>query len=332
VVAEISAGLVPTAKIGVGECARVFTGAAIPEGATQVVIQEFARRDGDVVSFSRRDSSLNIRLRGEDARAGDVLLDEGASLGAIELSLLAQLGKTGPLVAPRPRILHVVTGSEIVPAHETPGPGQIRDSNSAMIAALAAGAGAEVATQERAGDDLDVLVETIRKVPGTAWHVLLISGGASVGDYDFGRRAVEELGFTVHFQQLNLRPGKPLIFATRGNQIAFVVPGNPLSHFICWHTVIRPALDVLLLGTLRFDLVELPVGGTKPLPGHPRETWWPARLRWASSGPIAEPLKWQSSGDLTRLAGANALLRIPSNSPPTPPGARLSALLLGIGA
>ena len=325
---EVPAGAIPVRAIGIGECARVFTGAAIPEGATQVIIQEVAQRTGDLVSFSKRDAASNIRQRGEDAHAGDILLESGTMLGAVELSLLAQLGNLNPLVSPRARVLHIVTGSELVAADSHPKPGQIRDSNSTMVAALAAEAGAEIVMQKRAGDDLDTLLSLVKSVPESGWNALLISGGASVGDYDFGRRAIEALGFSVHFHQLNLRPGKPLIFATRGTQIVFIIPGNPLSHFVCWHSVIRPALDVLMHGSIQIEFVEFSLGGSKALPGHPRETWWPARIAWSQGGPIAEPLKWQSSGDLTRLAGVDALLRIPSDSPPIAPGEKICALLL----
>ena len=325
---EVPAGAIPTRAIGIGECARVFTGAAIPEGATQVIIQEVAQRTGDRVSFSKRDGGSNIRRHGEDARAGDILLESGTMLGAVELSLLAQLGNVNPLVSPCPRVLHIVTGSELVSPDSLPEPGQIRDSNSSMVAALIAETGAELVLQKRAGDDLDTLLSAVKSVPDSEWNVLLVSGGASVGDYDFGRRAIEAMGFTVHFHQLNLRPGKPLIFATRGTQIAFIIPGNPLSHFVCWHSVIRPALDVLMHGSVQIEFVELSLGGSRTLPGHPRETWWPARIAWLPSGPVAEPLKWQSSGDLTRLAGVDALLRIPSDNPPIAPGEKVSVLLL----
>lgn len=325
---EVPAGAIPTRAIGIGECARVFTGAAIPEGATQVIIQEVAQRTGDRVSFSKRDGGSNIRRRGEDARAGDILLESGTMLGAVELSLLAQLGNVNPLVSPCPRVLHIVTGSELVSPDSLPEPGQIRDSNSSMVAALIAETGAELVLQKRAGDDLDTLLSAVKSAPDSEWNVLLVSGGASVGDYDFGRRAIEAMGFTVHFHQLNLRPGKPLIFATRGTQIAFIIPGNPLSHFVCWHSVIRAAFCMLLHGSVRDHFVELALGGSKALPGHPRETWWPARIVWSQGGPIAEPLKWQSSGDLTRLAGVDALLRIPADSPPIAPGEKVCALLL----
>ena len=328
IVADIPAGFVSERTIAAGECARIFTGSAIPAGATHVVIQELAKRDGDSVSFTKRDVATNIRRRGEDAREGGVLIERGVRLGAAELSLFAQLGKTQPLVSQRPRILHIATGSEIVPPDSTPQPGQIRDSNSTLVAALAAESGAEIIAQHRTGDDFAALLSAVNSAPLESWDVLLLSGGASVGDHDLGMKALLALGFTAHFQQLNLRPGKPLIFATRERQIAFVIPGNPLSHIVCWHIAIRAALDMLTTGDAEFGLATAALGGTSPLRGHARETWWPARLSWENDAPIFLPLKWQSSGDLTGLVGFDALIRVPSGIASVQPGETIRARLV----
>lgn len=328
VVCEIPAGTVPTRAIGLGECARIFTGSPIPEGGTQVIVQEVAQRSGDAVTFSQRGKGINIRSRGEDAREGSVLIERGTQLGAVELSLCAQLGKCAPLIAPRPRILHIATGSELVAPDEIPEAGKIRDSNSTLIAALAAEAGAEIAHQFRVGDDPAQLVGAISGTDIGSWDMLLLSGGASVGDHDFGARTLRELGFSLHFTQLNLRPGKPLIFATRGRHLAFVIPGNPLSHLVCWHLVIRAALDMLAIGAIEFALVEAPLGGDVALKGNPRETWWPARIAWENGGAKFLPLKWQSSGDLTGIIGLDALIRVPAGITAVQPGETISARLV----
>ena len=328
VVCEIPAGTMPTRKIGPGECARIFTGSPIPDGATQVIVQEVAQRSGDAVTFSQRGKGNNIRSRGEDAREGSVLIERGTQLGAVELSLCAQLGKCAPLIAPRPRILHIATGSELVAPDEIPEAGKIRDSNSTLIAALAAEAGAEIAHQFRVGDDPAQLVGAISGTDIESWDMLLLSGGASVGDHDFGARTLRELGFSLHFTQLNLRPGKPLIFATRGRHLAFVIPGNPLSHLVCWHLVIRAALDMLAIGAIEFALVEAPLGGDVALKGNPRETWWPARIAWENGGAKFLPLKWQSSGDLTGIIGFDALIRVPAGIAAVQPGETIGARLL----
>ena len=328
VVCEIPAGTMPTRKIGPGECARIFTGSPIPDGATQVIVQEVAQRSGDAVTFSQRGKGNNIRSRGEDAREGSVLIERGTQIGAVELSLCAQLGKCAPLIAPRPRILHIATGSELVAPDEIPEAGKIRDSNSTLIAALAAEAGAEIAHQFRVGDDPAQLVGAISGTDIESWDMLLLSGGASVGDHDFGARTLRELGFSLHFTQLNLRPGKPLIFATRGRHLAFVIPGNPLSHLVCWHLVIRAAFDMLAIGAIEFALLEAPLGGDVALKGNPRETWWPARIAWENGGAKFLPLKWQSSGDLTGIIGLDALIRVPAGIAAVQPGETIGARLL----
>ncbi len=314
VVAEIPAGSAPTIELAAGECARIFTGAQLPAGADAILMQEDCHCEGDSVSqLSTLNSQLmpwhGVRRRGEDAAVGDVLLHRGTRLGAVETSLLAQLGHTAPLVGTVPRIFHVVTGSELVPPDQTPEPGKIRDSNTTLIAGLAAAFGASV-TARRAGDDLPTLLSALGSAPDFGWDVLLISGGASVGDYDFGARALGELGFSIQFSQVNLRPGKPLIFATRGRQLAFVIPGNPLSHFVCWHVAIRAALEMLTTGETALPLFT--VIADSALPGNPRETWWPARLSIAEGRAVAVPLKWRSSGDMTAISDADLLLRIPT--------------------
>ena len=302
VVDETPAGAVSERVLGPGESARIFTGAALPADADAVAMQENCRRDGDLVEVSAIREWEGVRRRGEDAAAGTVLLHRGQKLGAIETSLLAQLGHTRPLVGTVPRIFHITTGSELVAPDETPAPGQIRNSNSTLIAGLAAELGAPLAAQCRAGDTLDALLFAIASQPEFAWDVLLISGGASVGDYDFGARALTECGFSIHFTQLNLRPGKPLIFATRGRQLAFVIPGNPLSHFVCWHVAIRAALEMLISGETALPLFTIATAAA--LPGNPRETWWPARLAIADGKATAQPLKWRSSGDMTGISTA----------------------------
>jgi molybdopterin molybdotransferase len=325
---ESAAGTFPDRELAPGECARIFTGAPLPRGADAVAMQELCRRAEAEVGIPAIASGEGVRWRGEDARAGAVLLSSGQRLGPVALALLAQLGVTEPLVAPRPRVFHLTTGSELVAPESTPIAGQIRDSNSTLIAALVAEAGGVITAQRRAGDDLDALVAMVQSLEELSWDVLLISGGASVGDYDFGRRMLESLGFTVHFSALNLRPGKPLIFATRGRQCAFVIPGNPLSHFVCWHVAIRAAFDALIHGASALPLIELPLAGEAALTGHTRETWWPARLAWHPEGPRVEPLKWQSSGDLTGLASIDALIRVPSHSPEILPGQKVTLLRL----
>ena len=327
IVAEIQPGGAPGPELRAGECARIFTGAQIPAGAGQVLMQENVDRAGEWMTPRQRDAKTWIRRRGEDARRGDVLLRAGGRLGAGELALLAQLGVVAPQVSPAARVMHCATGNELVEPAAVPGAGQIRDSNSTLLAALLAGCGARLVRQRRCGDALETLIAEVTAA-GDAWDALLLSGGASVGDYDFGVRALEALGFTVHFRQINLRPGKPLVFATRGRQIAFVIPGNPVSHFVTFHAAIRLALERLESAPPSWPLAQVELAADLPAQPDARETFWPAHVEIRNGVLRAQPLAWQSSGDLRGLVGANALLPIAPGTGPAKAGARFDALLL----
>ena len=323
---EVQAGSLPDRALGPGECARIFTGARIPDGVSQVIMQEHTRREGDWMIPQRRDRTTHIRRRGDDAAAGAVLLESGARLRASELALLAQLGTMHPLVSPAPRVLHIVTGRELVPPDTEPRDGEIRDTNSTMVAAMLADRGARMQHQSRCGDDLAETVARIRSVNETSWDMLLLSGGASVGDYDFGAKTLRDIGFTIHFDRLNLRPGKPLLFATRGSQVAFVLPGNPVSHLVTFHLAVRLALECLQAAPPSWPLAEVTLLEDFPAQSDPRETYWPCEVR----GHRARPLAWKSSGDLCGLAGVNALLQILPASCPLVRGASAKCLLLDL--
>jgi molybdopterin molybdotransferase len=174
------------------------------------------------------------------------------------------------------------------------------------------------------------LLKTARALK-PACDVLLLSGGAGSGDHDLGRKLLARLGFRIHFASVNLRPGKPLVFATRGRQAAFVLPGNPVSHLVTLHAAVRLAFDCLAGARPVWPLLRVRLAS--PLDSKPagRETFWPARLEPAADGKLAaQPLRWQSSGDVTGLAGLNALLQLPAGAPAPRSGGWISALMLEV--
>ena len=321
VAGEIQAGADPDRKLAPGEAMRVFTGALLPPGGGRVIPQEQAERKGDRVNFAAFPNALFIRPEGSEARPGDVILPAGAVLGAPELAMLAQVGAVAPDVVGLPVVRHIATGGEIVPPEESPPHGKIRDTNTTLLAALLADLAASF-TSSRCPDDPATLAE-LCTLP---CDLLLISGGASVGDYDFGAEALRRLGFTIHFDKVNLRPGKPLTFASRGAQAAFVIPGNPVSHFVCFHVAIRLALDLLSGREPSWMLLDLEIEGGEALRVNPRETWWPARVHARAGALAVSPLRWSTSGDTFSLAGANALVLVDESSPS---GNRAKTLLLG---
>lgn len=324
VVAEITPGKAPTFTLARGECARIFTGGILPRGATQVVMQEEARRDGEWMIATQRSERRFVRSRGEEAKPGDILLKAGLTLRPAELAILAQVGVTQPKVSPRPKVTHIATGEELIAPAEKPAGGQIRDTNSTLIRSLVEQCGAEISSHARLGDDLK---ENVTFASAHAADLLLISGGASVGDHDFGARTLRELGYTIHFDRVNLRPGKPLTFGTRGEHAAFVIPGNPVSHFVCFHVAVSLAIDCLTVRAPSWSFVNLPLGGAKELRRDARDTLWPAEIMISDNHLVATPKRSCSSGDTFSLAGTNALIRVVADASP---GEVLPTLMLSL--
>lgn len=308
VMGEIPAGRFPDVSVGKGEAYRIFTGAVIPSGGGRVVMQEDVRREGDEISVDVFSENRFIRQKGSEAVPGDVVLEKGTRLGGAELAILAQIGESKPKVLKKPVICHLATGNELVAPDQTPEPGKIRDTNSSLLAGLLKSLGAELSDSRRVADDPEVISE----IAEGDWDLLLVSGGASVGDYDFGAEVLKRLGFTVHFDKVNLRPGKPLTFATRGTQVAFIIPGNPISHFVCFHIAIRLAVERLSGLPSQWNFLPLEVRGGVPLRSDPRESFWVAQVSAENGKLLVSPKKWATSGNTFSLAGTNALIRVKS--------------------
>lgn len=316
VIETVAAGDASEISLQPGQCARIFTGASIPAGTVRVLPQEDAMVGGDKVRPTHLSKETFIRHRGDDARAGDVLIPAGQILRPPHLGILAGIGITYPLVTRKPRIMHVVSGNELIRPEASPRKGQIRDSNSTLIAALCADTATIVRHHIHAPDNEAKILDLISSFPKISYDILLFSGGSGAGEFDFCRSVFEKLGFTLHLQGVNVRPGKPLLFATRDSQLAFGIPGNPLSHFVLFQLFIRPVLLALqkaapderqMRGVLAADIPES--SGNRP-------TYSPGRWSVGKSGLEIEPLPWRSSGHLSSLSSANALLFIPAHSAP----------------
>ena len=261
-----------------GEAVRVATGSAMPCASLRVVMQEDAERTGDRVKILHRENGVNIRKRGEEMRAGATVLGTGTNLNAGAMALLAMAGGAQPLVSPRLRVAHFTTGDEVVPPEQAPGPGQIRDINSTLIRSLLQKFPCEV-VQSHLRENFDKAKSQAANDKSQIENadVILISGGASVGEKDFTCELLAHLGFEIIFNRLNIRPGAPLIYGVDGRRIAFGLPGNPVSHFVCFHLFVTAALRELtgaapqkyLQGTLASKLADEP---------NSRETFLPARL------------------------------------------------------
>lgn len=244
IVEHIAAGRMPTRRLVVGEAARIFTGAPLPEGADAVVPQEDVDAAGDRVALRGRVApGAYVRVAGEDVRVGDRVLEIGHVLGAAEVGLLATLGRTLARVYRRPRVAILSTGDEIADLGATPRAGQIPNTNTYSLWAQVLEAGGAPLSLGVAPDRLDAIEERVRRAADA--DVIVSSAGVSVGDHDHVRDALERAGARLHLWQVSMRPGKPITFGSLGRRPIFGLPGNPVSAMVTFELFVRPALLTL---------------------------------------------------------------------------------------
>ena len=325
----VAAGDLPPAPLARGEAVRVMTGAPLPPGTEAVVPVENVRRENrSVTALAAPHAGEHVRRRGESIRSGQVLVARGSRLGPPEIALSALAGADPIEAHVRPRVTIAVTGSELVPASQRPGPGQLRDSNGPMLAALCRARGAVAATRAAVADE-DGAVGNLFAQAGGGEDLLVTSGGVSAGDLDLLPAEAEKAGFEILFHGLAMRPGKPVAFGRRGQTLWLGLPGNPVSSSVCFH----------LFGTTALDALE---GLARPGPSFAsavlakdvgvkgrRETYRDAVVESRDGALHATPLETLGSHDLAAHARANALLRIPAEAERLARGSLVECLLLG---
>lgn len=338
VVGRVAAGEAPGLLLGESRAVRIMTGAPLPAGADRVVPVEDTDGGREHVIVRRPPPpGANVRRRGEVHRAGDPLLAVGDRLSPGALSLLAAHGIAEVIVHGPPRLALLVTGDEVVAPERTPGPGQLRDSHSAFIAAAAAAAGAEVHHLGIARDDPSELRAFLEQ--GLDADLLVATGGVSRGELDFVEPALAELGFRPLFDAVAIQPGKPLFAAVREGatpppgtsggppRLALGLPGNPASAMVCFWLFVRPALrrlqgiaDGFWEGALNGKLAAVLPGATG------RDRFLPARLEPAAGELRVTPLVPAGSHDLGAYARGSGLVRVLAGTPPAAVGAPCSVL------
>jgi molybdopterin molybdotransferase len=309
---EIKAGDAVTTPLATGSCVQIMTGAAVPEGADAVVMIELTNRSGDLVTFERATQTGQcIVPRAREARAAELILKPGTRLGYAELALAAQVGAARLQCTPKPRVAILSTGDEVVSIDSSPGPFQIRNSNSVSLAAQVALAGAEPVLLGNAADRKDDLREKIAK--GLEEDVLVLSGGVSMGKYDFVENVLQEMGAEFYFDAVAIRPGKPTVFAQCAGTFVFGLPGNPVSTMVTFELFVAPALDILSGTAPRpLPLVEARLTQTiKEKTGLAH--FLPALATWPGGLPEVKVMPWQGSGDIAALAKANCFLVVPDD-------------------
>lgn len=346
---EVVAGSVPSQPVRAGTTTRVMTGAPLSEGADAVVMIERAElvADGDargetvVLRDNRVSAGQNIMRRAASVRKGEIVLQPGTTIRPIEIGMLAEVGRATVRVVPRATVAILPTGDELVPPEQTPGPGQIRNSNGPMLAAAVTRAGGIACELSIARDDREQLRQQI--AAGLESDVLVLSGGVSAGVMDLVPGVLAELGVRQVFHKLRLKPGKPLWFGVLerdGRQrLVFGLPGNPVSSLVCFELFVRPAMNRLAGGSGEgLPRVQAKLATEFAHRGD-RPTYHPAVLQNATAPatsphalpvalPEVTPVTWRGSADLRALAAANSLVLFPAGSQTHAAGETIEVLLL----
>lgn len=328
VTADIPAGSIPVCAVVAGTAARIMTGAVVPPGADAVVQVEWTDAGRDEVRIERPVAvRANIRGRAADARQGDCVLREGVRIGPAEIAALVAHAGERVRVGRRPIVAIVATGSELVPNRAALRPGAIIDTNTPLLAALVTEVGATPRVLPAVADDRAATIAALETAAES--DVVVTSGGVSVGAFDFVKDALDALGAETRFWRVAMKPGKPVVLSRLREAVCFGLPGNPVSSFVAFHLFVAPALRKMLGLRPPFGSPMIRVrlaGGLRG--GADRRVYFRARAVASGGEIVATPLTSQSSGALSSMTGANALVVIEPGAN-ADSGTEQPALLIG---
>jgi molybdopterin molybdotransferase len=327
VVGTSAAGAASSPVVGPGEAAKIMTGAPIPAGTDTVVRVEATRRDGEeVVIESCGAKGSDIRLPGEDLRVGQIVIARGRRLSPADIGLAASVGRTLLLVRQRPRVAILSTGNELVEADQPVETGQVVNSNAYTLAAAVAEAGGVPIALPIARDASAEIREAFREAARA--DAILSTGGVSVGDFDYVKAAMDEVGVRRLFWKVAQKPGKPLTFGMLDSRPYFGLPGNPVSSLVCFYLFARPALRRMMgLRAIHLPTVEAKlahhVGKAAGLTEFIR-----CRIERTNGGLVATSTGTQSSAVLSSMAHGQGLIIGPSHEGELRAGAAVRVIVL----
>lgn len=314
VAGESRAGYGMSRSLEPGEAIAIMTGAPVPEGADAVeAIEQCESIEGGTTVRILRPVRVreNIAPRASESKSGNVVLAAGHRVGPAEIAVMATFGYSKVKVYGKPRVAIFATGDELVEIDETPQPDQIRNSNAYCLNSQLRLMGIDADYLGIVRDDREELRR--KMLSGLERDVLIITGGVSMGEYDFVRDVFQDLELEILFSKVAIKPGKPTVFARKGDKLIFGLPGNPISALITFECFVRPVLG-RLCGMTAPELPRMKgelLADMRQSPG--RTAFMPAWVAWQDDGWKVEPLKWKSSADIVGFTGANATFIFPKN-------------------
>lgn len=308
VLETIPAGSAPTKIIGKNQCSKIMTGAPVPNGADCVVMFEYTEACGDnAIRFTGNRTKTNICSRGEDTKTGDVVIRSGTLIQNRHIPVLASVGCTNPTVARRPKVAVIATGDELVEPSCAPGNSQIRNSNAHQLRAQIKSIGAIPVYYGIAKDREDSLRPIIKKASAEC-DVILLSGGVSTGDFDLVRAVLQQEQFTLLFETIASKPGKPTVFGKADNCFCFGLPGNPVSTYILFENLVKPFLFKLMGHDYKHQDVPMRLGCSIQHKRGNRDSWIPVKI---TEPGVIKPIEYHGSAHLKALADADGLICLP---------------------
>ena len=317
----VAAGQMPTARLAPGCAAKVMTGSAVPEGTGRVVIVEHTQEEGGAVLVHRHSSASNICRQGEDVRCGDTVLRGGVVLRALDVANLIACGVQEVEVARPPSVAVIATGDEIVDSPDLLRPGRIMNANGPLIAGLAREFGLPVAGEASVPDDREATAGALTEALAHA-DMVVISGGVSVGQFDFVAAALRDIGLQVHFTRVSVKPGKPMTFASGPAGLVFGLPGNPVAVYLTLHLYVLRAAARMMGLTPPAQHGRVRMGAAYRRRKADRAGYAPCRMRDG----VAEPIDYHGSAHLTALTEMDGFFVVPIGARAVEPGDEVSFL------
>jgi molybdopterin molybdotransferase len=324
---DLPAGYISKDMLQPGHALRIMTGAPLPPGADTVIMQENTRNDGATVSILQAENQgANMRSAGEDIKKGALLFQAGACVRPAHIGILASIKRAMVSVYQRPRIAILSTGDELVDIDQELGPGKIVSSNSYSLASLVEDAGGMAIMLGIARDTKEALRS--RMLEGLHADIIISSGGVSVGDYDFVKDVLQDLGLDMKFWKVLMRPGQPLAFGVIGGKPAFGLPGNPVSAMVSFEQFARPAIRKMSGHARLFRPVIEAIARENVQGREGRKFFVRCKLAQKDGQWHATTTGEQGSGILMSMAAASGLMIIPPGVSAVSPGDRVRVQVL----
>ena len=301
----IAAGFVPQKVIDANQCSKIMTGAMVPDGADCVIMKEYVEATSEnTIRFVGDKTNNNICCKAEDVKAGEIVLNKGIKIEPQHIAVLASVGSTQPLVIKRPNIAVIATGSELVDPQSRPDISQIRNTNSFQLTAQIERMGAIATNYGIAGDTAEQ-IDSVFKDAIAQNDVVIVSGGVSVGDFDFVPNILKQNKVNLLFEKIAIKPGKPTVFGISDRGYCFGLPGNPVSTFVLFEILVKPFLYKLMGYDHKPLNIQMPLAETLISRKAKRQRWLPVEI--TERGTVT-PIEYHGSAHINSLCNADGLV------------------------